>query len=446
MQVRQTKILAELPSLLVSRKRPWLIAGISAISLFGVVAATAVVPQVSPATPFSARPVIETLALSPVSIESPGDLPFVHDDRILPGDTLPAIFRRLGINDPEALTFIQSDAEGSQALRQMRAGRSITAMITADGRLASLSLPLTQGGNHFTFEREPESQAFRVRTQDTGALDTVVEMRAGTIHHSLFGATDAVGLPDNIATKLAELFGTEINFHTDLRKGDTFSVVYETVYKQGSVVRTGRVLAAEFVNQGKRSVVVLHEGSDGKEQYYSGDGRSLRQAFLRSPLEFSRITSGFGRRLHPIHKSWRSHNGVDFAAPTGTPIKATSDGVVTFVGKQGGYGNIVILRHRGKLTTAYAHLNGFARSIKKGMSVDQGEIIGYVGSTGWATGPHLHYEVRVDNVAHDPLRIALPMANTLEGKELVKFQKNTAPLLQRIALMNYSTPDVLASR
>ncbi|MDO9599729.1 MAG: M23 family metallopeptidase [Azoarcus sp.] len=446
MQVRQTKILAELPSLLVSRKRPWLIAGISAISLFGVVAATAVVPQASPAAPFSARPVIETLAMTPISVDAPSELPFVHDDRILPGDTLPAIFRRLGINDPDALAFIQSDAEGSQALRQMRAGRSITAMISSEGKLVSLSLPLVQGGNRFTIEREEESQTFRVRTQETAALETVVEMRTGTIRHSLFGATDAVGLPDNIATKLAELFGTEIDFHTDLRKGDTFSVVYETVYDQGSVVRTGRVLAAEFVNQGKRAVVVLHEGPGGKEQYYSGDGRSLRQAFLRSPLEFSRVTSGFGRRLHPIHKSWRSHNGVDFAAPTGTPIKATSDGVVTFVGTQGGYGNIVILRHRGKLTTAYAHLNGFARNIKQGMSVDQGEVIGYVGSTGWATGPHLHYEVRVDNVAQDPLRIALPMANTLEGKELAQFRKNAAPLLQRIALMNYSTTNTLASR
>lgn len=446
MQVRQTKILAELPSRLVSRKRPWLIAGVASISLLSVVAATAVVPQASPTAPFTVHPVVEALAVAPVSISATGDLPFVHNDRILPGDTLPAIFRRLGISDADALAFIQTDSEGKQALRQMRAGHSVTAMVDGDGKLVSLSLPLAQSGTRFAIERDQTLQTFRVTAPESAALETVIEMRTGAIRHSLFGATDAGGLPDNVATKLVDLFGTEIDFHTDLRKGDTFSVVYEMIHDQGSAARSGRVLAAEFINQGKRYVVVLHEGPEGKEQYYSGDGRSLRQAFLRSPLEFSRVTSGFGRRLHPIHKRWRSHNGVDFAAPTGTPIKATSDGMVTFVGKQGGYGNIVILRHRGKLTTAYAHLNGFARSIRPGMSVDQGDVIGYVGSTGWATGPHLHYEVRVDNVAQDPLRIALPTADTLEGKQLAQFKENAAPLLQRIALLNYGTTTTLASR
>lgn len=412
--------------------------------MLGVVAATAVVPQASPAAPFSASAVVESLAVTPVSIEDGSDLPFVHEDRILPGDTLPAIFRRLGIDDPAALSFIQNDAAGAQALRQMRAGRSLTAAVSASGALISLSMPLAQSGGRFVVERDEGTQSFRVAAQESANLETVVEMRTGIIRHSLFGATDAVGLPDSVATKLAELFGTEIDFHTDLRKGDSFSVVYETLYDQGSVARAGRVLAAEFINQGKRYVVVMHEGPGGKQQYYSADGRSLRQAFLRSPLEFSRVTSGFGRRLHPIHKSWRNHNGVDFAAPTGTPIKATSDGVVTFIGKQGGYGNLVILRHRGKITTAYAHLNAFPRGLRQGMAVEQGDVIGYVGSTGWATGPHLHYEVRLNNVAQDPMRIALPTAQALEGKELAAFKRSAEPLLQRIALMNYDT--TLASR
>lgn len=442
MQVRKNTILAELPSKLVSRKRPWLIAGIAGVSLLSVVAATAVVPQTSPAAPFSAHTVVEDIATSAISIDTPSDLPYVHEDRIQPGDTLPGIFRRVGINDDSALTFIQSDEKGLQVLRQLRAGRSITATVTPSGELVSLSLP--HGSDRFTIERDNANQTFRIRTQEDTALETIVEMRSGVIRHSLFGATDEVGLPDSVATKLADLFGTEIDFHTDLRKGDSFSVVYETVYDQGSVVRTGRILAAEFVNQGKRHVVVMHESASGKEQYYSSEGRSLRQGFLRSPLEFSRVTSGFGRRLHPIHKSWRSHNGVDFGAPTGTPVKSTSDGVVEFAGRQNGYGNIVILRHRGKLSTAYAHLNGFARGLKKGMSVDQGDLIGYVGSTGWATGPHLHYEVRVDNVAYDPLKIALPAAEALEGKELARFKRNAEPLLQRIALLNYNT--TVASR
>ena len=442
MQVRKTTILAELPSKLLSRKRPWLIAGVAGVSLLGVVAATAVVPQTSPAAPFIASTVVEDIAIAPVSVAAAHTLPYVHDDRIQPGDTLPAIFRRLGIDDSEALSFILNDEAGSQALRQLRAGRSMTAMVTPDGKVLSISLPLS--GGRYTIERDQAGQDFEVRSEESTAVETIVEMRTGTIRHSLFGATDEAGLPDSVASKLVDLFGTEIDFHTDLRKGDSFSVVYETIYDEGSSIRSGRVLAAEFINQGKRHVVVLHDTANGKEQYYSGDGHSLRQGFLRSPLEFSRVTSGFGRRLHPIHKSWRAHKGVDFGAPRGTPVKATSDGVVAFAGKQGGYGNIVILRHRGKLTTAYAHLNNFSRNLKPGMAVDQGDVIGFVGSTGWATGPHLHYEVRLDNVAHDPMKIALPAADALGGKELARFKRNAGPLLQRIALLNYKA--TVASR
>lgn len=442
MQVSKSRILADLPAQLLSRKRPWLLAGVLGSSLLGVVAATAVVPDYETGA-VPTRSVIENLPAPDVSIATEAELPFVHDDRIQPGDTVHSIFRRLGIRDDEALAFLLESNEGKSALRQLRAGRSVTALVGTDGRLASLSLPVAQSNERLTIERADEG--IRVRTEQTGALATIVEMRSGTIRHSLFGTTDAIGLPDSIATKLADLFGTEIDFHTDLRKGDQFSVVYEMVYDQGAPVRTGRVLAAEFINQGKRHVVVLYPGANGKEQYYTADGRSLRQAFLRSPLEFSRVTSNFGRRLHPIHKSWRSHNGVDFGAPTGTPVKATSDGVIDFIGTQRGYGNVVVLRHRGKYATAYAHLNGFAGKLRKGMSVDQGDVIGYVGSTGWATGPHLHYEVRVNDVPQDPMKIALPTADPLGPQEIAKFRAATQPLLQRIALLNNTTVAV-ASR
>jgi murein DD-endopeptidase MepM/ murein hydrolase activator NlpD len=183
--------------------------------------------------------------------------------------------------------------------------------------------------------------------------------------------------------------------------------------------------------------VVLYRGPSGKEQYYSDDGRSLRQGFLRSPLEFSRVSSSFGRRLHPIHKSWRNHNGTDFAAPTGTPIKATSDGTVEFIGTQNGFGNLIVLRHRNGITTHYAHLNGFAKGLGKGQAVSQGDMIGYVGCTGWCTGPHLHYEVHINKVPKDPMSIALPMADALSPKELAAFQRDTAPLRERFALLNY---------
>lgn len=432
MQVSKNRILADLPAHLLSRKRTWLLAGVFGSSLLGVVAATAVAPNAPEAIP--TRAVIENLPRPEASTTPEVDLPFVHDDRVQAGDTVHSIFRRLGIRDDEALAFLLESDEGKAALRQLRAGRSVTALVRSNGQLASLSLPLAQNGERLTVERG--DSGLRIRADQQEALATIVEMRAGTIRHSLFGTTDAIGLPDSVATKLADLFGTEIDFHTDLRKGDQFSVVYETVYDQGVPIRTGRVLAAEFINQGKRHVVVLYAGASGKEQYYSEDGRSLRQAFLRSPLEFSRVTSSFGRRLHPIHNNWRNHDGVDFGAPTGTPVKATSDGVVEFVGTQRGYGNIVVLKHRGKYDTAYGHLNAFAAKLRKGQAVDQGDIIGYVGSTGWATGPHLHYEVRVNDVPQDPMKIALPTADPLGAQEITAFRAATAPQLQRLALLN----------
>ncbi len=443
MQARKSRILAELPAHLFSRKRPWLLAGVFGTSLLGVVAATAVVPN-EPG-PVNLTSVVETLAMPQVTtLDGAGELPYVHDDRVMPGDTVNSIFRRLGIADQEALDFLLSAPEGKLALRQLRAGLSVTALVHGNGRLATLSLPTSQSGDRLTIERD-SSGNIRVRKEAAAPAMTVVEMRSATIRHSLFGATDSVGLPDSIATKLADLFGTEIDFHTDLRSGDQFSVVYETIYDHGVPVRTGRVLAAEFVNQGKRHVVVLYKGASGKEQYYTAEGRSLRQGFLRSPLAFTRISSGFGRRFHPIHKNWRTHAGVDFAAPTGTPVKASSDGVVEFVGTQNGYGNIVVLRHSNRYATAYAHLSRFATGLKKGMSVSQGDLIAFVGSTGWATGPHLHYEVRVNNVAQDPMKIALPTADPLTSQELGQFRAASAPLLNRLSLLN-NAPAPVASK
>ncbi len=200
----------------------------------------------------------------------------------------------------------------------------------------------------------------------------MVEMRSGTVTHSLFGATDDAGLPDNVATQLATIFGTWIDFHTDLRKGDRFNVVYEAIYEEGNPVRAGRILAAEFINNGERHAVVLYRGPSGKEQYYSDDGASLQQGFLRSPLEFSRVSSNFGRRLHPIHGSWRNHNGTDFSAPIGTPVMATSDATIEFIGTQRGFGNLIVLKHRNDITTHYAHLNGFAKGLAKGQSGEPG--------------------------------------------------------------------------
>ncbi|HAF54557.1 MAG TPA: peptidase M23 [Thauera sp.] len=435
MKARKIRILADLPAHLLSRPRTWIAAGVTGVSLMGVVAATAVAPDSVPTdVPFER--VVETLPPPAASVATAeAALPFVYNERIQPGDTLQAIFNRLRIDDAEALSHLSDSDAGKRAIRQLRAGRSVTAVVSPEGKVMSFTLPIGNTTDQVAIERG--ESGLELREAPRVAQTTMVEMRSGTITHSLFGATDAAGLPDNVATQLATIFGTWIDFHTDLRKGDRFNVVYEAVYEEGNPVRAGRILAAEFINNGERHAVVLYRGPSGKEQYYSDDGRSLQQGFLRSPLEFSRVSSNFGRRLHPIHGSWRNHNGTDFAAPVGTPIMATSDATIEFIGTQRGFGNLIVLKHRNDITTHYAHLNGFAKGLAKGQSVSQGDLIGYVGCTGWCTGPHLHYEVRIKDVPADPMTVALPMADSFNDKELAAFKRNTAHLRQRFALLNY---------
>ena len=435
MKARKTRILADLPAHLLSRPRTWIAVGVTGLSLMGVVAATAVAPDTAPADILFER-VVQTLPTPVASIASAeAELPFVYNERIQAGDTLQAIFNRLRIDDAEALAYVSGTDAGKRAIRQLRAGRSVTAVVSPEGRVMSFTLPIGNTTEQVVIERGDAGLA--LREAPSASQTTMVEMRSGTVTHSLFGATDAAGLPDNVATQLATIFGTWIDFHADLRKGDRFNVVYEAIYEEGNPVRAGRILAAEFINNGERHAVVLYRGPSGKEQYYSDDGRSLQQGFLRSPLEFSRVSSNFGRRLHPIHGSWRSHNGTDFSAPVGTPIMATSDAPIEFIGTQRGFGNLIVLKHRNDITTHYAHLNGFAKGLAKGQSVSQGDLIGYVGCTGWCTGPHLHYEVRIKDVPADPMTVALPMADSFNDRELAAFKRNTAHLRQRFALLNY---------
>lgn len=440
MQENKDRILADSRGRLPSVRRTAITVGIAALSLLTVVAATAVVPGQTE-LPIETQLVLEKLAAPAAELVLDHELPFVIDERIQPGDTIQTIFRRIGIDDAEAYSFIVNSEQGKEVARKLRAGRSVVAMLRQDGRIVSVNLPIASGAERFIVERTEDG--LRAVEDTVAQVDTLIEMRSGVITHSLFGATDAVGVPDSVASKFAEIFGTQIDFTRDLREGDRFSVVYETVFDQGVPVRTGRILAAEFTNQGKTHTVVLYREADGNEAYYTPDGKGLNQAYLRYPLEFTRISSNFGRRMHPIHKSWRSHNGTDFAAPTGTPVKASSDGRIQFVGTQNGYGNTIIIDHRDRYSTLYAHLNGFAKGLAKGQRVRQGDVIGYVGMTGWATGPHLHYEIRINNVPHDPLKIALPAVQPLGKNELASFKRDTAPMLDRLALLNYQ-PSTLA--
>ena len=321
-------------------------------------------------------------------------------------DTVDTLLKRLGLDDSLAAAFMRTDPLVRQGLLG-RAGRNVTVEASDRSALVKFTARWSPDDNG-TFKRlviERTAQGFASR-METAPLSTSSRLTGGTIQSSLFAATDDANIPDAIATQVAEIFSGDIDFHRALRKGDRFSVVYETLEGDGEPLRTGRVLSAEFVNGGKTFQAAWFRDpvSDGKGGYYTLDGQSLRRAYLASPMEFSRVTSGFKMRFHPILQTWRAHLGVDYAAPTGTPVRSVGDGFVEFAGVQNGFGNVVILKHHNNHSTVYAHLSRI--NVRKGENISQGQNIGAVGATGWATGPHLHFEFRVNGVHHDPLTIA----------------------------------------
>jgi murein DD-endopeptidase MepM/ murein hydrolase activator NlpD len=275
-----------------------------------------------------------------------------------------------------------------------------------------------------------------VTSESEDVLESRVVMRSGRILSSLYGATDSAGIPDRIANQLAETFSTTIDFREDLRRGDTFSVIYTVSYRNGEPIAAGKLLAAEFVNAGKHHRAILYRDPFGREDYYTPEGESLKRGFLRSPLEFSRVTSSFSNsRKHPVYGFHRAHTGVDFGAPTGTRVKATGDATVAFAGVRGGYGKLVILRHSNGFETYYAHLSAFASGIRAGRTVSQGQNIGYVGATGTATGPHLHYEIRIAGKPQNPMAIKLPGSPPLVAAQRARFLEQTADWSDKLALL-----------
>lgn len=414
-----------------SRRALW-VALVAALPGFGVVAAFGVAPHtLNDRVPVS-QVALELALPTPAALDATSEASFVQEARVQRGDTIAALLGRLEVDDPTAARFLRNSKQ-ARILNQLRAGHSVRAETSADGDLVSLSF-VTPGGNLFKLERDGDKFAV---TEDSAELDAQPQMASGEIRSSLFGATDAAGIPESVATQLAEIFSSHIDFHRDLRRGDRFAVVYETFHHNGELVRAGRVLAAEFTNQGKTYQAVWFRADGTQGGYYSTDGKSLQKAFLRSPLEFSRITSGFSlARFHPILQQWTAHKGIDYGAPTGTRVRATGDGVVTHAGWQnGGYGNLVIIQHQGKYTTYYAHLSGFAPGVRKGARISQGDFIGYVGQTGMATGPHLHYEFRINDVQHDPLRVALPEAVPITTDLRTTFNVHTGPLTHQLGLL-----------
>jgi murein DD-endopeptidase MepM/ murein hydrolase activator NlpD len=428
----KSRILAQLETFRVVHPGPfWTSLGVAGISMFGMVAAFGTSPSTVEVS-IAQQTVIEQLApaISPIERQ---DAFFVREDRIQRGDSVASLLARLDVQDDEAFRFLRSNHTTQSIFRQLRPGKQVTAHISSTGELQTLIYPLNSDDRALFVERR---DGRFIADERALPLETEVQMKSGEIRYSLFGATDDAGVPDGIAMQLVEIFGGDIDFHRGLQPGDRFSVVYETINHHGKLVRSGRILAAEFVNAGKAYQAVWFAGSDKTHgSYYTPEGKSLRKAFLRSPLEFSRISSGFtSARFHPIKLDWRAHKGIDYAAPTGTKVKSTADGVVNFVGTQNGFGQVIIVQHQGHYSTVYAHLSRFAPGLRKGQRVAQGEYIGNVGSTGWATGPHLHYEFRINNVQQNPLSVALPTAVPLTSQQMASFHSKTTAYLAQLKL------------
>lgn len=436
----KTSILAHLKKLReTDPARLWRMASVAIGSAVGMATAIAVVPGAGEA-PIPTETIIQQLGTPPVSISRHDEHPFIREDRVRAGESLGAALRRLGVSDSAQIAQANSQKILKQLDGAFRPGAILTVTTSAEGRLHSASVATP--GADITPVIEPIAGKLKV-IQKALELETRVHMQGGTIQSSIFSALETAGLPDSVASALSDIFGDSIDFHTDLRRGDRFNVIYEVLHHQGRAIRTGRILAAEFINRGVNHSAYLFRDADGNEDYYSLDGRSHKSGFLRSPLELSRVSSGFSMRLHPVLGSWREHKGVDYSAPHGTAVKATSDGIVEFVGQQNGYGNFIVLRHGEKYTTAYGHLSGFAGGLKPGNKVRQGEIIGFVGSTGWLTGPHLHYEFRINDVHQDPLTVSLPSAAPLTKAELRAFEAQTAPLAAQLAQLQQSRTALL---
>lgn len=347
------------------------------------------------------------------------------------GDNLALIFSRSGINARD-LHAVMTLGAAVNTLKRIHPGQVLNLRADADGHLqelryeesATLGLHVNREGDGFvatTIHRIPDRE---------------VAHASAVIDSSLFMAGQKAHLPDSMIMDLAGIFGWDIDFALDIREGDRFTVLYDELYLDGERIGEGHILAAEFVNQGQIFRAVRYTDADGRTDYYSPDGHSLRKAFLRTPVEFSRISSGFSLgRFHPILNRIRAHKGVDYAAPTGTPIKATGDGRVVFRGIKGGYGNVVVIQHGSTYSTLYGHMSRFAKGINTGTRVRQGQTIGYVGMTGLATGPHLHYEFRVNGTHRNPLTVKFPDAQPIDKRFRHDFDQKVENLLAQLDLM-----------
>jgi murein DD-endopeptidase MepM/ murein hydrolase activator NlpD len=440
------------------RRHPKRITTSLAVLLLGTgVTAFGVAPLAPDAADLPVRQVLEAVqAVSPESAraqtEALADFNFklFRTESTRSSDTASSLLKRLNLDDMAAAAYLRTDPN-AQLILAGRPGKNVTVEASDSQQLIKLSMRWpTDDDNVFerlVIERSNAAGGAPrfVSRIETAAYTRSAQLASATIQTSLFAAIDDARIPDGVGVQVAEIFSNNVDFRHALRKGDRFNVVYETLEADGETMRAGRVLSAEFVNEGKAYQAMWFQppgqdasGAPLKGGYYTLEGQSLRRAFLSSPVEFSRISSGFSMRQHPVLQTWRAHNGTDFAAVTGTPARTIGDGVVEFAGVQNGYGNVVFIKHRNGHETVYAHLSKI--NVQLGQTVSQGQTIGLVGSTGWATGPHLHFEVRVNGVQQDPMNMAkqsdtvpVPAAALPQFRQLANGFKNQ---LQAAATIN----------
>ncbi|MBL8399151.1 MAG: peptidoglycan DD-metalloendopeptidase family protein [Candidatus Accumulibacter sp.] len=403
----------------------------AAVSLLGMAAAFAIAPPTD-IIPSQAT-IIEQLPAPPLLPIASDDTFFAHEERVLASDTVASLLIRLGASDREAIDHLGKDRKAHTLITSnLRPGMIVNARISVTGELLHLSLPLIDKNTVVSLDRI--GKRF-VSAEQALTLEQRTVIKSGEIRGSFISSSEAAGLPEPIATQLVGLFGNEGSFYRALRQGDRFSVVYESFAYRGQEIRTGRILAAELGNRHRTQQAYWFQFEPGRGAYYNADGKSLSKPFLNAPVENPHVTSGFSAsRFHPIFQTWRAHKGVDYAAPTGTKVLAVADGVIEAAEAQNGYGNVIVLRHDPTYSTVYGHLNEFAEGIAKGTRVHQGDVIGYVGRTGWATDSHLHYEFRINDEQVDPEALVLPESITLDRLRLTRFKASRQTLRAQLDL------------
>lgn len=373
--------------------------------------------------------ILDETATETSPTEPPPDRWVVHN--VQAGDTLSSIFSEMEISKKLVYNLAKTDKD-RKGITRLMPGQQLLLRFTPEDDLNLLIHEQSQlRSTHYTIQGDEIAKEIKERQVEL-RLETV----QGTITQSLFADGQRTGLSNKVIMQLASIFNYDIDFAREVAEGDHFSVIFETQYIDGNLYDSGNVIAAEFINRGKQYRVLRYEDSDGKVDYLNEKGQSRKKAFIRTPLNFTRISSVFSNgRFHPVLKRWRAHKGVDYAAPTGTKVWAAGSGTISFIGRQRGYGKVIYIKHGKKYMTVYGHLNGFRKGLKKGSKVSQGDIIGYVGQTGLATGPHLHYEFRIKGKHVDPLKHTLPPPAPIAGKELIRFQTFAEPLLHELDLL-----------